>query len=154
MGERGPVPKRDDQRRRNADPIGGPAEKGEHVECTPPPAKASWHPVAKGWYESLAVSGQSWWYQASDWATAYMLAEEMDRHLKPQVFGFNEKTGEPLKAHRPMGPALAAILKGMTGLMVTEGDRRRARIELERRERTPSAGTVSWIEDARRAGAM
>ncbi len=153
MGERGPVPKRDDQRRRNNPPAGGPAEKGEHIDCEPPPAKASWHPVAKGWYESLAVSGQSWWYQASDWATAYLLAEEMDRHLKPQVFMVT-KEGVPLKAHRPMGPALAAILKGATNLMATEGDRRRLRIELERRERTQTTGSVSWIEDARRAGAM
>jgi hypothetical protein len=148
MGERGPVPKRDDQRRRRNVPEGGPAEKGEHVECTPPPAKTTWHPTARLWYESLASSGQSWWYQASDWATAYVLAEEISRCLHPQVVGFT-KDGDVVKGHRPMGASLAAILKGMTNLMVTEGDRRRARIELERRNRG-TVGTVSWLEDARR----
>jgi len=151
MGARGPVPKRDDQRRRTNTPEGGPAEKGEHVECTPPPAKASWHPIARAWYDSLPQSGQSWWYQASDWATAYLLTEEIDRQLKPQVIGLT-KDGDVIKGHRPMGAALAAILKGMTNLMVTEGDRRRARVELERQARAAKTGSVSWIDQARRSG--
>jgi hypothetical protein len=108
--------------------------------------------VAKAWYLSLAQSGQSWWYQASDWATAVLLAEEMSRCLRPQYVGFNEVTGEAIYADWPLGNSLAAILKGMTSLLCTEGDRRRARIELERRERTADTGTVSWIDQARRSG--
>ena len=150
MGERGPVPKRDSQRRRHAPPAGGPAEKGVHVECTPPPALEHWHPVARGWFDSLATSGQSWWYQASDWATAVVLAEEMDRCLKPQAIGVS-KLGDIVWAERPMGASLAAILKGAASLMATEGDRRRLRIELERKERIePGQGNVSWLKDARR----
>ena len=149
MGERGPIPKRDSQRRRHAPPAGGPAEKGEHIPCTPPPADAAWHPVARGWYESLAASGQSWWYQASDWAMAVVLAEEISRCLLPQVVGVT-KDGTVVRAERPMGGNLAAILKGAASLMVTEGDRRRLRIELERKERQGTQGTVSWLNDARR----
>lgn len=135
-------------------PVGGPAEKGEHVPCEPPEGKRTWHPVAAQWYASLANSGQSWWYQASDWATAYVLAEEIHRQLSPQVVGIT-KDGDVIKAHRPMGNALAAILKGATNLMATEGDRRRLRIELERRApATGSAASVSWLADARRTGTM
>ena len=51
-----------------------------------------------------------------------------------------------------LSAALAAILKGMTNLMVTEGDRRRARVELERQARAAKTGSVSWIDQARRSG--
>ncbi len=106
--------------------------------------------MALGWYRSLALSGQSWWYQASDWATAVVLAEEMDRCLKPQVVGI-DKEGNVVRAERPMGTSLAAILKGAASLMATEGDRRRLRIELERKARVePGQGNVSWLTDARR----
>jgi hypothetical protein len=146
------VPKRDDQRRRHNEPVGGPAEKGEHVPCDPPKANPKWHPVAKRWYQSLALSGQSWWYQASDWATAEVLAEEMSRCLRPQYVAYNEKTGEPVFVERPMGLSLSAFLKGASTLMATEGDRRRLRIELERKPPAAAEGTVSWIEQARRSG--
>jgi hypothetical protein len=36
--------------------------------------------------------------------------------------------------------------------MATEGDRRRLRIELERKAPAAAEGTVSWIEQARRSG--
>jgi hypothetical protein len=152
VGTRGPIPKRDDQRRRQNVPVGGPAEKGEHVPCDPPKANPKWHPVAKRWYLSLAQSGQSWWYQASDWATAELLAEEMSRCLRPQYVGYNEVTGDAIYADRPLGNSLAAILKGAGVLMATEGDRRRLRIELERKDTATTEGTISWIDQARRSG--
>jgi antitoxin (DNA-binding transcriptional repressor) of toxin-antitoxin stability system len=97
-----------------------------------PPADDRWHAVARAWYESLSRSGQRVYYEASDWATAYLLAESMSRDLKPQVVGITEE-GEPVRAVIPLkGASLAAYLKGFTTLLVTEGDRRRARVELER----------------------
>ena len=98
----------------------------------PIPADEHWHDIAKWWYESLARSGQSIYYQPSDWATAYLLAESMSRDLKPQFVGLDEE-GEPKFAVIPLkGASLAAYLKGFTVLMVTEGDRRRMNLELER----------------------
>jgi hypothetical protein len=106
---------------------------GEVAESSAiPPADDKWHAVARAWYESLGRSGQKIFYEASDWATAYLLAESMSRDLKPQVVGITEE-GEPVKAVIPLkGASLAAYLKGFTTLLVTEGDRRRARVELER----------------------
>lgn len=97
------------------------------------PAEQSWHPVALNWYNSLPESGQSIYYQPSDWAIAYLLAESLSRDFKPQVVGINEETGEPVFERIPLkGASLGAYLKGFTALLATEGDRRRMQIELER----------------------
>lgn len=97
------------------------------------PVEERWHPVAKIWYESLARSGQKIYYQPSDWAIAYLLAESISRDLEPQFVGVNEHTGEPILEVIPIkGASLSAYLKGFTALLATEGDRRRLQIELER----------------------
>ena len=97
------------------------------------PADESWHPVAKQFYDSLAASGQRIYYQPSDWAIAYLLAESLSRDFKPQFLAMNEETGEPIIDTIPLkGASLGAYLKGFTALMATEGDRRRMQIELER----------------------
>jgi hypothetical protein len=97
------------------------------------PGDEKWHPVALQWYESLGQSGQKIFYQPSDWAIAYLLAESLSRDMKPQFLGVNPETGEPIMGTIPLkGASLAAYLKGFTALMATEGDRRRLSIELER----------------------
>jgi hypothetical protein len=130
MGARGPAPKRSDQRRRTNSP---PTEKGIGAsKVTVPRPAPKWHPVAKRWFNSLAKSGQSRYYEPSDWALAYLLAESMSRDLSPQVVGTTEK-GDILRDIIPLkGASLSAYLKAMGSLLVTEGDRRRAQLELER----------------------
>jgi len=97
------------------------------------PADENWHPVALQWYNSLAESGQKIYYQPSDWAIAYMLAESISRDFKPQVVGVHPETGEPIFERIPLkGASLGAYLKGFSALLATEGDRRRMQIELER----------------------
>jgi hypothetical protein len=147
MGARGPVPKRSDQRRRrNAPEVPieqAPAAPGG-VEV--PPAHDRWHPIARDWYESLARSGQSAFYEPSDWATAVLIAESISRDLKPQVVGVHPETGEPVMAAIPLkGASLAAYLKAMTALLVTEGDRRRAAVELQRVRQDPDAEREAGI---------
>ncbi|MEX2408861.1 MAG: hypothetical protein WD489_07120 [Rhodovibrionaceae bacterium] len=79
----------------------------------------------------MKKSGQSRFYEESDWATAYLLAEAISRELKPQPIG-NTEDGEVVYASLPpKGASLAAWLKAMSSLLVTEGDRRRARLELQ-----------------------
>lgn len=133
MGNKpGPVPNRSDQvRRRNAPEVPiDTAPAAENVEV--PEADKSWHPIAAQWYRSLAESGQSHWYEPSDWALAYLIAESMSRDLKPQVVGVSID-GKAVKATIPLrGASMAAYLKAMTSLLVTEGDRRRLRIELSK----------------------
>ena len=131
MGSRGPTPKRSDQRRRRnkVDVTTAPAQP-EAQPAVERKANSKWHPVAKRWYESLSKSGQSVFYEESDWAVAWLLAESISRELSPQVVKVLDN-GQVIKAHTPpTGAALAAWLKGMTALLVTEGDRRRAQIEL------------------------
>lgn len=111
------------------------------------PGQDNWHPVAKHWYDSLPTSGQSIYYQPSDWAIAYMLAESISRDFKPQFVGANPETGEPIFETIPLkGASLAAYLKGFTALLATEGDRRRMQIELER-ESLKGQGKDDPVED-------
>jgi hypothetical protein len=149
-GAGGPVPKRSDRRlghraKAEAEAV-EQAEGASDVEV--PPSNGQWHPVAKRWFESLAASGQAVFYQPSDWATAYLVAESISRELKPQIVGWND-AGDPIRRHvPPKGASLAAWLKAMSSLMVTEGDRRRLRLELMRPLAKEAPG-VSWIDDAR-----
>lgn len=128
----GPVAKRSDQRRRANKPE-VPIDKvagADQVEM--PVADEQWHPIARLWYESLSESGQRVFYEPSDWATAYLIAESISRDLKPQFVGISE-SGEVLKEKIPMkGASLTAYLRAMTALLVTEGDRRRSHLELQR----------------------
>jgi TPR repeat protein len=97
----------------------------------------SWHPLARDWYRSLASSAQCQFYEASDWATAKILAELLSKALAS-------------------GKVTAALIErwqvGATELLTTEGARRRARVELERAaEDGEEAGAdVSELEQYRR----
>lgn len=147
-GTRGPVPKRSDQRRRRNKPD-VPIDRAEGAREVPvPEPDASWHPTAKAWFAGLAASGQSAFYEPSDWATAVLLAETMSRELSPQPVV--SKDGLAMVSRPISGSALASLLKGMAGLMVTEGDRRRARLELMRPPAEDSPADVSELADYRR----
>jgi hypothetical protein len=138
MGAHGPIPKRsEERRRRNKDdgpellqaPSGPPA----HLPDLPEP-EDSWHEIAVDWYLSLRESGQAAFYQPSDWATARYAAELMSRLLKSD--------------RSPNGQLVAALNSVMSTLLTTEGDRRRARIELERKPAVQAApASVTAIAD-------
>jgi hypothetical protein len=81
---------------------------------------------------------------------AYLIAESIDRGLKPQVVG-TTKDGEVItRAVPPSGPMLSAWLRGMTALLVTEGDRRRAQLEHVRPSVGGDADDHSCIDEYRR----
>jgi hypothetical protein len=148
----GPVPKKDAERRRrnkSSEKDGSlshiPAEvvnldvtiAGE-VEI--PEMDEHWHDIAKLIWESQTKSGQALWMEPSDWATLYMTCESISRDMKPQVISVNEETGEPVFAVVPLkGANLNAYMKVFASLLMTEGDRRRLRIELERQRRIDAA---------------
>lgn len=123
MGTRGPIPERSEaRRRRNKD--GGPAlakaPSGPPADVPELPEPDSlWHPIAVDWYLSLRESGQAVFYQPSDWAMARYAAELMSRGLSSD--------------RPPNGQYVAALNSVMASLLTTEGDRRRVRIELERK---------------------
>jgi len=125
----GPVPNRSDQRRRrNKEPGGGVTRSAGAEKVVAPPAEPHWHSLAVDWYESLAKSGQSAFYEPSDWATARYVAEAMSRNLENSRFS---------------AQLFAAVMAASTTLLVTEGDRRRLRVELER-----AAAAVDADEEA------
>lgn len=151
-GAGGPVPKRSDQRRRRnkaQEPTKAPAGGDGGGDERKPHSR--WHPIAKRLYLSAAQSGQASFYEESDWATLYLLCESIDRELKPQIVGMVE--GEPVtRAVPPKGASLAAWSKLMTSLLFTEGDRRRAQLELQRpgAEGGEEVAGVSELEEYRR----
>lgn len=150
VGMHGPVPKRADERRRRNKVDTTQVEVVGEVEA--PPAVRGWHALAKKWYESLTTSGQAKFYEPSDWAVAQLIAESISRDLKPQFVGISESTGEALYEAIPMkGASLAAYLKAMSALMVTEGDRRRAQLEITRRAAAPveAPAGVTRLDDYR-----
>ena len=114
MGTRGPVPKRSEQRRRS-NPV--KVRKGAAGAVSEPPALLddAVDPIARQWYEALAASGQSRWYEPSDWAQAQLVVRAIDLFLE---------TGN--------AAVLRAVLSASSSLLVTEGDRRRLQIELTR----------------------
>jgi hypothetical protein len=136
VGSRGPVPKRSDQRRRRNEPEVPIDQAPGAPEVMVPDVDETWHPIAQNWYTSLAASGQSSFYEPSDWATAYLIAESMSRDLSPQAVGIIEngpRAGEVIYDVTPVkGANLNAYLKAFGNLLVTEGDRRRASVELQR----------------------
>lgn len=118
----GPIPKRSDQRVRNNKDI--PIDKVDLagiVVNQPPLDVPGIHPMARDWYESLAESGQAMYYEPSDWQFARFVAVYMDEQLKA--------TGGKLSSMM-----LASITSAMSNLLVTEGDRRRMRLEIERQK--------------------
>ncbi|WP_385618554.1 hypothetical protein PXH67_06290 [Streptomyces sp. P8-A8] len=114
-------------------PSGPPAE----LPNLPEP-DGHWHDIATDWYMSLRESGQAVFYQPSDWAMARYAAELMSRLLSAD------------KDKMPNGQAVAALDSVMARLLTTEGDRRRARIELERKPAAKTApASVTAIADYR-----
>lgn len=92
-----------------------PVTKGTLRPVTIPRVHPNWHADAKRFFNSLKTSGQSDFFQDSDWAFAVFLADEITEYKN---------------APRRSSQMLASILTGMERLMLTEGDRRKARIEL------------------------
>jgi hypothetical protein len=131
------VPKRSSERRRQN-------KKDDAVETAAalvpdvsiPPASPNWHPVALGWYESLRTSGQSQFYEPSDWWAAQFVADAMSRNLKQRA--------------KFSAVLFAAVMSGMTDLLTTEAARRRVRLEIERGKDGETPASVTAIADYRK----
>lgn len=162
MAEHGPMPKRPEERRRRnkADAPTDTVEMRGSVEV--PPSNPRWHTLALQLYEALETSGQSRFFEPSDWAAAQVLAESLSRDLKQQVIGvatvkktdletgFKTETPKVVKAYLPIkGASMAAYLKAFAALGVSEGDRRRIGIFVKRSSEKPPLASVTAMDDAR-----
>jgi hypothetical protein len=125
-GFNGPIPKRDDQRiRRNQ-----PEVQTDKVEMIgeveiPDLGLPDPHHLISDFYASLALSGQARYYEPSDWQFARITLHFLDKLLK---------------SSKPSGQMLATITTSLSNLMVSEGDRRRLRMEVERNKGAGDSG--------------
>ena len=116
-------------------------------EVEVPEPDESWHPIARQIYDSVLRSGQVIWMEPSDWSVLYLMCESISRDLNPQVVGITED-GEVVRAEIPLkGASLNAYNKTMAALMMLEGERRRLRIELERKRRIDEAAEGGNVVD-------
>lgn len=150
----GPIPKRSDSRvRRNAPGSENTTgvvgvTKGEAKGGKAYPVPSEWHPVAKKWYRSLAQSGMAAYYEQSDWAQAYVIANELSVYLVSGEWT-DKETGE--KRYKRNGMILSALLNSMAALGTTEGERRRMRIELEQPTLKEVPASVTALDNYRAA---
>ena len=79
-----------------------------------PDADKGWHPKARSWYNSLKISGQTKFWEPSDWATAVAAADAYN------VF---------LRTHN--ASILAQFVRLSERLGATLSDRKKSRVELE-----------------------
>jgi hypothetical protein len=133
----GPVPNRSEDLSRERDANRGdraPITQGEARKVTIPNADRDWHPIARRLWNSLKSSGQCDFYQDSDWAYAWHVMEELSLYKK---------------AGKRSSMMFQALDSAMTKLLVTEGDRRRARIELQAPEEEKPSAAVLALADYR-----
>lgn len=98
------------------------------------------HPLVVDLYQSLKESAQNKFYEPSDWQMARLALYALNEELHGTW-----KDGEP----RSMSPMKLQVINQMFGqLMMTEGERRRARLEIDRVQ-NPSGedGQVLSISD-------
>ncbi|BBC53807.1 hypothetical protein [Mycobacterium phage PP] len=120
MGERGPIGKRSDQRvRRNKEtsqvtklPVKGPVK-------VPAIGIPDAHPIVTQLWDALGNSAQAQYYEPSDWAYARLAL-----HFANQL----------IWSDKPNGHVFATVHSMLTGLLVSEGDRRRVQLEVERQQ--------------------
>lgn len=133
----GPVPKRSEDRvRRNKPDIA--VRIGQALPTTRPPEDKKWHITAKRIYRSLKDSGQTRFWQNSDWEYARFLMEQISHML-------NTAGEKPLRAGQ-----LEAVNRMMGELMMTEPSRRRVRVELQHVQDVPEQekeATISRLAD-------
>ncbi len=131
MGVTGPVPKRSEDRiRRNKPDI--PVEKVQAIGIVvaPPLGLDSPHPIIRDLYLSMKDSAQARFYEPSDWHYARLTLHFADLLLK---------------SSRPSGQLLSTVQSMLTDLLLTEGARRRVRLEIERSSQ--SGGEVLEVAD-------
>jgi hypothetical protein len=133
LGVPGPVPNRSDQRvRRNEPEI--PIEKVTEIGVVKIPELriADAHPFVTAFYDSLKKSAQRKYYEPSDWEYARLTLHFVNKLIW---------------AEKPSPTLLASVNQMLSSLLVTEGDRRRVRIEVERQKAPVGNENVVQVSD-------
>lgn len=138
MGSRGPAPKRSTERHGHRAKADSPEQVEQAGEVSRPEPADHWHSTARNWFDSLAESGQSRFYEPSDWQQAHFCAELMHQAL------VDEKVNAQL---------VAQIRGMMTDLLSSESARRRVSMEIVRLNEPAQprvGGNVSSMADRRK----
>lgn len=117
MGSRGPAPKRDANRAGH----NAKSEQARTIVCgddvlVPAPDEA-WHPRALETYLDFAQSGQTRYWEPSDWRMLVLACDNLTAHYT---------------SSRPSAEMFKHTVDILKALGATEADRRRMRIEVER----------------------
>lgn len=141
MGTRGPIGKRDDERiRRNKtdEPTATVTAIGavQIPELGDISHNGETHSLITDMYESIKESAAVQFYEPTDWQFARLTLYTLNQELIAA-----QSNGKPVGAMK-----LTAINQMMSALLLTEGDRRRARIEIERAP-ADQGGTVIEVSD-------
>lgn len=125
-GITGPVPNRSEQRiRRNLPDVPIDKVSAIGVVAIPDLGLLNPHPIVTDLYQAMRDSAQSKYYEPSDWQYARMTLHFVDKLMW---------------AEKPSAMMLASVNSMLTTLLLTEGDRRRVRMEVERN--TPGADVI------------
>lgn len=120
MAGMGPVPKRSEERiRRNKPEIEITKIEAHGRVEQPELGFPDAHPMIQDFWDSLAESGQAQYYEPSDWQFA-----RFTLHFADQL----------LKQSRPSAQLLQGVNSALGDLLVSEGARRRVRMEVERQK--------------------
>ena len=137
MAGNGPIPNRSDQRvRRNKPDV--PIEKITAIGGVPVPDLGILNPhwLVRDMYNSLKVSAQKKYFEPSDWQYARLAMFTLNEMLQPSEDG---------KPARISAMKLQVVNQMLGSLLMTEGERRRVRIEVEREQ---SAGDADVVQIA------
>lgn len=145
IGTRGPIGKRDEERvRRNIpeDPTVTVKMPGivEIPELGDVSHLGETHPLITEMYESIKDSAAVKYYEPTDWQFARMTLYMLNQELIAA-----QHNGKPVGAMK-----LTAINQMLSALLLTEGDRRRARLEIERAPADVQGGKVLDVTDVLR----
>ena len=118
MGVRGPVPKRSDERvRRNKPDVAVEKVSAIGAVVVPELGFEDPHSLTVDLYRSLGESAQARYYEPSDYQVARAILHFLDLEFKKG---------------RPSAQMVATVFSQLTDLLVSEGARRRVRLEVER----------------------
>lgn len=114
----GPIPKRSEERiRRNKPEIEITKIEASNEVTQPPLGFDDPHPIISDLWDSLGESAQSEYYEPSDWQFARFTLHFADGLIKQA---------------RPSAQMFQGVTSALTDLLVSEGARRRVRMEIER----------------------
>jgi hypothetical protein len=142
VGYRGPTPKRDSERiRRNIPEV--PTETIQVIGTVEIPElgdigfMGEIHPLVSDMYQAMKDSACAKFFEPTDWCYARLALHTLNAELVSAAH-----QGRPIGAMKT-----TAINQMLSALLLTEGDRRRARLEIERAQTGDAGGKVLDVTD-------